>query len=111
MIDYSILQRMKDGATLINTSRGAIVNQDDLQKALIERPDITAILDVLEFEPPDPASPLLTLENVHITPHIAGSMGFELGRMGRMMVEEISNYTSGRSLKHLVTQPMLSRIA
>ncbi len=67
------LDLLRPGAVLINTSRGAVVDQ----AALVERLRIGAVrgagLDVLTREPPDPDDPLLGLENVILTPHIASS--------------------------------------
>lgn len=74
---------MKQGATFINTSRGAIVDEAGLVQALQERPDLYALLDVTLDEPPAPDSPLYTLPNAILTPHIAGSKGKECNRLGR----------------------------
>jgi phosphoglycerate dehydrogenase-like enzyme len=102
---------MKPGATLINTSRGAVINEPELCEALAERPDLTAILDVTHPEPPEEDSPLFQLPNVILTPHIAGSMSGEVTRMGRWMVDEFLRYLAGKPLKHVVTRHMLERMA
>jgi Phosphoglycerate dehydrogenase and related dehydrogenases len=111
MINAGLLRLMKPGATLINTSRGAVVDQDDLYDFLVQRPDVTAILDVLHPEPPSPDLPLLSLPNVMVTPHIAGSMGPEIGRMGQLMCEELASYIGGSPLNHRITREMLSHMA
>jgi phosphoglycerate dehydrogenase-like enzyme len=64
--------RMKPGAFLINTSRGGVVNETDLHAALVTKTIAGAGLDVLDPEPPNPSNPLLALDNVVISPHIAG---------------------------------------
>lgn len=64
--------RMKPGAFLINTARGGVVNEADLHAALVSKTIAGAGLDVLDPEPPDRSNPLLTLDNVVISPHIAG---------------------------------------
>lgn len=95
---------MKPYASFINTARGAIVNEDEMIAVLQNREDITAILDVTYPEPPTPTSPLYTLENVVLTPHIAGSENAECGRMGAYMLAEFKNYLHGKPLQWEVTK-------
>jgi D-3-phosphoglycerate dehydrogenase len=66
------LALMKPQAVLINTSRGKIIDEAALAKALTEGQIAAAGLDVMEQQPPDPDNPLLKLDNIVITPHIAG---------------------------------------
>jgi len=89
---------MKQNSAFINTSRGAVVNEQEMIEVLRERPDIYAVLDVVYPEPPMPDSPLYTLPNVVLTPHIAGSMGRECRRMGRYMTEELKRYIKGEPM-------------
>ncbi|GAA4690266.1 Phosphoglycerate dehydrogenase [Promicromonospora umidemergens] len=88
MIDARRLALLPDGATLVNTARGALVDTDALVAELATG-RIDAILDVTEPEPLPADHPLWTLPNVLLTPHIAGSMGNELGRLGENAVMEI----------------------
>jgi phosphoglycerate dehydrogenase-like enzyme len=111
MINGPLLRSMPEGATLINTSRGAVIDETDLCQVLAERQDITAILDVTHPEPPLPESPLRTLENVVLTPHIAGSIGGEVARMGYWMNDELDLYLAGKPLQHGVSEDMLARMA
>ncbi len=67
------LELMPPHACLINTARGSVVDEQALIIALRERGIRGAALDVLEQEPPDPDNPLLQMENVIVTPHVAGS--------------------------------------
>jgi len=95
---------MKENATFINTSRGAVVREQEMIEVLQDRPDIYALLDVTYPEPPVKNSPLYTLENVILTPHIAGSMSNECNRMGQYMVEELQRYQNGEPLKWGITR-------
>ncbi len=71
LIGEAELRKMKPTAYLINTGRGPVVNGKALYKALKEGWIAGAGLDVMEKEPPDPNDPLLTLDNIVITPHYA----------------------------------------
>jgi phosphoglycerate dehydrogenase-like enzyme len=103
MVTGSLLASMKHGATFINTSRGAIVREQEMIEVLQARPDLTAILDVTDPEPPLPNSPLYDLPNAIVTPHIAGSLDAECGRLGRWMADELQRYLAGK--------PLLGRIS
>lgn len=103
IITGDLLKRLKPGAALINTARGAIIDEIALCKVLAKRPDIQAILDVTHPEPPSKESPLYTLPNVFLTPHIAGSLDRECARMGDAMVEEARRLLIGKQLKLQVT--------
>ena len=73
MITLAQLKQMKPTAILINASRGGIVNEKDLYRALTEDVILGAGLDVLEQEPPEKNCPFFSLENVVLTTHNAGS--------------------------------------
>ena len=111
MVNGRLLSAMKTGAALINTSRGVIINQPELVAVLRRRPDLHAVLDVTDPEPPQPGDPLLELPNVTVTSHIAGSLGRDCQRMGHYMVEELKNYLAGRPLRWQVTREALERMA
>jgi len=102
---------MKQGASFLNTARGAVVDEAGLAKVFAERPDLSAVLDVVHPEPPADDNPLFELENVVITPHIAGAMGKECRRGGRMAVDELRRYLEGRPLQGRITREQISRIA
>jgi phosphoglycerate dehydrogenase-like enzyme len=103
MIGGAHFNRMKGGATFINTARGAVVREAEMYDSLKARPDLQAVLDVTESEPIDSRSPLFELPNVVLTPHIAGSVGNECRRMGRYMVEELERYIRNEPLRWAVT--------
>ena len=111
MVNARLVSSMKVGAALINTSRGVIINQPDLVTVLRRRPDLHAVLDVTDPEPPQAGDPLLDLPNVIVTSHIAGSHGRDCQRMGHYMVEELKNYLAGRPLRCQVTREALERMA
>ncbi len=99
MIDEKLLSLMKPYATIINTARGAVINEADLIHVLKNRPDLYAVLDVTYPEPPSHESELYTLPNSILTPHIAGSKNKECRRMGEAMYQELENYLSGQPLE------------
>jgi len=104
MITGAHFASMKQNATFINTARGAVVNEPEMIAVLQQRPDLWAILDVTYPEPPAPDSPLYTLPNVVLTPHIAGAMDTECQRMGQTMVEELRRYLAGEVMEYEITQ-------
>jgi phosphoglycerate dehydrogenase-like enzyme len=89
---------MKPGAAFVNTARGDVVCEAELIAVLRARPDLFAVLDVVQQEPIAPDSPLLTLPNAVVTPHLAGSLGPECRRLGRMMIDEAQRYRRGEPL-------------
>lgn len=111
LVDARLLSMLKNGATFINTSRGAVVNEADFIEVMTKRPDVTAMLDVTYPEPPVASSPLWELPNVILTPHIAGSMGPEIARLGEWMVDELLRHIEGKPLLHQVSEEMIPRMA
>ncbi|MBN2390100.1 MAG: hydroxyacid dehydrogenase [Anaerolineae bacterium] len=111
MITGAHLAAMKPGATFINTARGAVVREQEMIAVLQQRPDLYAVLDVTYPEPPEPGSPLYTLPNVILTPHIAGSLDMECRRMGQYMVEELQRYIAGEPLKWAITRERAKMMA
>jgi phosphoglycerate dehydrogenase-like enzyme len=107
LVDARLLASMRTGATLINTARGSLVDQDALV-AELRRGRISAVLDVTEPEVTEPRSPLWELPNVQLTPHIAGAMGNELARLGTSAVEEVLRVLAGARLRHAVDPATLS---
>lgn len=110
LINADRLAAMKDGAVLINTARGELVDTDALV-AELRTGRISAILDVTVPEPLPVESPLFDLPNVFLTPHIAGSQGNELARMGRSIVEEAERLAAGEPLMHAIDHDTLWRQA
>lgn len=111
MVNGELVASMKKGATLINTARGVILAQREVEEVLRRRPDLHAVLDVTDPEPPAKGDSLLALPNVTVTSHIAGSHGRDCQRMGHYMLEELKNYLAGRPLRWQVTPALLERMA
>ncbi|MEU2431591.1 hydroxyacid dehydrogenase [Streptomyces sp. NPDC007861] len=110
MIDDRRMSLMADGAVLINTARGSLVDTE----ALIRHCGagrIDAVLDVTDPEPLPSGHPLLTLPNVMVTPHLAGAHGREVRRLGEYAVAEVERLLGGLPLRGLVTADQLTRIA
>jgi phosphoglycerate dehydrogenase-like enzyme len=111
MLDGRLFSKMKPHAAFINTGRGAQVVEDDLIAALEEVSTRIAVLDVTWPEPPAESSPLYTLPNVFLTPHIAGPIGNEVHRMAQFMYEECEAFDAGRPTRYSVTLGMLETMA
>nr|WP_051838146.1 hydroxyacid dehydrogenase [Streptomyces sp. NRRL WC-3742] len=110
MINGRLLALMRDGATLINTSRGSLVDQDALTEELVTG-RLNAVLDVTTPEVLPVDSPLYDLPNVLLTPHVAGSLGNELHRMAAAAADELARYTAGQPFAHPVLPRHIHRTA
>lgn len=111
MLGRDLFASMPNGATFINTGRGATVSEAGLAETLRSRSDLTALLDVTFPEPPAADSPWYALENVHLSSHIAGSNGNEVVRLADCCLEEFRAWREGRPLRYEVTLEMLERMA
>lgn len=111
LITGDLIRTMRPDSTLLNTARGVILDQPSVVKALRARPDVTAILDVTNPEPPSADDPLFSLPNAIVTPHIAGSHGRECERLGSYMAEELEHFLNGGTLRWRVTREMSERMA
>ncbi|MEU2115331.1 hydroxyacid dehydrogenase [Streptomyces sp. NPDC016459] len=110
MIGAPQLAAMPDGATLVNTSRGSLIDEQALLPHLLTG-RLHATLDVTDPELPPPDSPLYTLPNVLLTPHVAGSLGNELHRMADQAIEEVARYARGEPFAEEVRASDLQRSA
>lgn len=106
MFNAQTLALLPDHAVLINTARGAILDEAALVAELNRRPLYVA-LDVTDPEPPVPDSPLRTAPNVLLTPHIAGAMAQAKHDMGQVAIEETIRFLKGESLWNEITREML----
>jgi phosphoglycerate dehydrogenase-like enzyme len=110
MIGASHLSLLHDGAILLNTARGGIVDEEALLRELTSG-RLLAALDVFHQEPLDQASPLRSLPNVFLSPHIAALTIDTLLMQGQMMVDEIQRFVLGEPLQYEVTPEKLATMA
>ena len=102
LVGGDLLRLLPPWATLINTARGAVIDEAALLRVLAERPDLFAVLDVTRDEPPDSDSALYALPNVLLTGHVAGTVGTERRAMGRLVVDELRRLAAGLAPLHAV---------
>lgn len=107
LINEDRLRLMKKTACLINTSRGPVVDEKALYKALKENWIWGAGLDVWESEPTDPNNPLLKLENMTAAPHISSGSVATRTKMAVMAVEDMVAIQEGRVPLNLVNKEVL----
>ncbi|HEX4790324.1 MAG TPA: hydroxyacid dehydrogenase [Actinospica sp.] len=110
MLDERRLWLIRDGATVINTARGSLVDGPALA-AQLERGRLYAVIDVTEPEVLPADSVLYDLPNVLLTPHVAGSVGNELGRLVDAAADELARYAAGLDFAHPVLRRELERSA
>ena len=110
LIDRRRLALLRDGAVLVNTARGALVDQEALTIELVSG-RIEAVIDTTEPEILPTSSPLYHLDNVFLTPHIAGSQGTETHRMLDLALDELERFVRGQPLEHEVRREDWDRIA
>ena len=109
LVGSELLGLLSDGAVLINTARGSIIDEAALI-AELRTGRIFAFLDVTDPEPPAPDSALRRLDNVVVTPHIAGCID-NCQRMGELAVEEVRRYLAQQPAVNEIRPEMLDRIA
>lgn len=99
IINEQLLKTMLPSATLINTGRGAQINERHLARVMKKRKDLCALLDVTQHEPPFPWSGLYRRKNIFITPHIAGSLSDEINRMIDFSYQSYQAFINGAQPK------------
>ena len=108
MIGSKEFSRMKPGAYFINTARGSLIDYNALYAALKDGRLAGAALDTFYIEPPPPDWPLLKLDNVTLTPHIAGSSQEAARRGVESVVRDVAAFFSGKPLEHCVNPVVLN---
>ena len=111
MINGRALSLMKDRAILINTARGALVDEEALAQALRGGKLKYACLDVTDPEPPAADSSLRGIPNCIMTPHLAGLANNGKLKIGAHVADEIGRFLTGGALVSEITQAMLATIA
>jgi phosphoglycerate dehydrogenase-like enzyme len=110
LLDDRRLGLLRDGAVVVNTGRGALVDTDALVRHCATG-RLDAVLDVTDPEPLPPGHPLLALPNVFVTPHVAGALGSEIRGIGAFAVDEVARWLAGEPLLGAVRADDLARIA
>ena len=111
MVNARMLSLMRDNTVLVNTARGAIIDEQALI-AELKTGRIVACLDVTDPEPPAAESPLRTLPNVVLTPHIAGAASNNRFRQGTYVVDELERVLlRGESPRFGISEEALARMA
>jgi D-3-phosphoglycerate dehydrogenase len=101
LVSAEVLGALKPSAFLVNTARAALVDYDALVEALRARRIAGAALDVYPLEPLPPDSPLLELDNVVLSPHLAGASVDVPRRHSRQLVDDILRGLRGDRPRHL----------
>jgi phosphoglycerate dehydrogenase-like enzyme len=110
LMDAAMLALVPDGATVVNTARGSLLDTDALTRECASG-RLDAFLDVTDPEPLPSGHPLLTLPNVLTTPHLAGAQGSEVRRLGVYAVEEAERFARGEPLRGGLGRADLTRLA
>jgi phosphoglycerate dehydrogenase-like enzyme len=110
LVSGALIESMRPGAVLINTARGAVVDQDALAEAAA-RGRVRAVLDVTDPEVLPAGHPLWDCDDVLITPHLAGSQGNELRRLADSAVAEVGRWAAGAGFAHPVRRERLAFLA
>jgi D-3-phosphoglycerate dehydrogenase len=105
LVDAGFLSRMKRGAFLVNTARGELVVEEDLDKALEAGKLAGAGLDTTRDEPPRPGNPLLWRDDVILTPHSGADTDEARAAMGRATLDDLLAVLDGRAPRHPVVTP------
>jgi len=110
MIDRQRLRLIADGSVIVNTARGALVDEEALIDEL-KAGRLWAGLDVTDPEPPEPDSPLRSLPNVLLTPHVGGPVPSRYWDMAAFCVDELRRFFHGQPLQGEITEKRLEGMA
>jgi phosphoglycerate dehydrogenase-like enzyme len=103
LVDAGVLSRMRDGALLVNVSRGPVVDTDALLAEVVNG-RLRAALDVTDPEPLPPDHALWTCPNVLVSPHVGGNSTAFLPRARRLVAEQLARFAAGEPLVNVVSR-------
>jgi phosphoglycerate dehydrogenase-like enzyme len=103
LVDAGFLSRMRDGALLVNVSRGPVVDTDALLAEVVNG-RLRAALDVTDPEPLPPDHALWTCPNVLVSPHVGGNSTAFLPRARRLVAEQLARFAAGEPLVNVVSR-------
>ncbi len=101
-INKEFISNMKDGAVIINTARGSLINESDLAEALKSGKLRAAACDVLSSEPPEKDNALLGLPNLLVTPHIAWATKTARNTITQVSADNLKSFLNGGNLNRIV---------
>ena len=101
IVNAKTLALMKPTSIIINTSRGPLINEDDLAEALKNKTIYAAGIDVMSQEPPKADNPLLGVENCFITPHIAWASLAARKRLMEILIDNLKAFINGKPINQV----------
>ncbi|KMY54015.1 hypothetical protein AC623_08560 [Bacillus sp. FJAT-27231] len=110
IISYDELKMLPQGAFIVNTSRGGVINEEDLYQAIQEGHIAGAGLDVLLHEPPRPDDPLLNTDKVYITPHSAYISEEAIVELKTKTSQNAIDGVEGKPIEHLLNPQLLKEM-
>ena len=111
LINKDNIGLLKDRVVIVNTARGTIFDEPYLIQRLKEKKGMFACIDITEVEPPAADNELRTLDNVNLTPHLAGTASNGLRRIALHICEEMDKFMAGERMRTEIDRAALSRMA
>ena len=111
LVTRELLQSMKPGALLVNTARGAVIDEPALCEVLAARPDLSAALDVYETEPLPAGHPLEKLPNVLLMPHMGGPTVDRRLAVTRSVTRDIRRFLAGQPMSCEISRSYAAKMS
>ena len=111
LVTRELLQSMKPGALLVNTARGAVIDEPALCEVLAARPDLSAALDVYETEPLPAGHPLENLPNVLLMPHMGGPTVDRRLAVTRSVTQDIRRFLAGQPMSCEISRSYAAKMS